>query len=159
MPSICSIAQLAGCAERRAADERERLVAAKAAVGVDPVQADRVAPGLAEVGNRIAGRGGEAGEVAVLEHKGVGAGPAGADVLAGAASERVGAAKAGEAVGCGVAGEAVGAGIAGAVDRRAAGQRQILDLVPKMKLTELRTRSMPWVEASSIAWSPASSTM
>ena len=68
-------------------------------------------------------------------------------VVAPAARHLIGAEAAVEHIGGGVAGKHVGAGIAGAVDRIEAGQRQIVDPGPKVKLTELSTRSTPWVEA------------
>ena len=48
-------------------------------------------------------------------------------VVAGAADQRVGAGAAVEDVGGGVAGDDVGQRVAGAVDRRRAGQRQVLE--------------------------------
>ncbi len=138
--------QLPGDAgERAAADPDEPLVARRGDVGVDEIELDLLAVGVAEVGDQV-GEGTRRAEVAVAELEHVAPGAAGKGVLAEAAVEQVGAVAAVDRVAPAaaadrvVAGEArervaavraaqhVGERVADA-DARRAGEDQFLDLV------------------------------
>ena len=136
------------------AHQLESLIPCDVGVGVDGGKIDLV--GLpVKVSNAVRGGGCRVRCVRKLEP--VASGPSGQRIPAAAADERIAASATGDDVGGRVAGDDVGETVTRAVDRGAAGQRQVLDIVSERvaqrRADEVRALALA---RFSITWSLAS---